>query len=298
MARAARQLTLKGVWAAAVTPNRPGTLDADYTGALELLDFLADRGVDGICLLGSTGEFLNYSFSDRQRLVYLANKRTRVPLMVGVSHSTLAGALQLADDAIAAGADALLLMPPYFFRYSQADVEEFYRQFAREAGNAVPLLLYNIPQFTSAIEAETARRLLHSGMYSGIKDSSGDWSYFEQLLQLRRDHGFALLAGNDRLAARALAEGAEGVVSGCACAIPEILVELKKAVLAGDLPRVESLDARLAEFIRWIEEFPVPLGIKTAVAIRKQKAGTPGTPLSPEAQSALKDFSDWFTRFF
>ena len=106
MGRAARQIKLSGVFAAAVTPNRSGTLDADYSGLMDLLDFLANARVDGICLLGSTGEFLNYSFADRQRLVYLGVKRSRVPLMVGVAHSTLRGALELAGEAISAAPTA------------------------------------------------------------------------------------------------------------------------------------------------------------------------------------------------
>jgi 4-hydroxy-tetrahydrodipicolinate synthase len=294
MGRAARQLKLAGVFAAAVTPNRPGSLDADYSGLLELLDFLAAGGVDGICLMGSTGEFLNFSFSDRQRLVYLGAKRSRVPLIVGVGHSTLAGALQLAEEAIAAGADGLLLMPPYFFTYGQPEIEEFYRQFVRETGDAVPIMLYNIPQFTSKIEFGTVRRLIDSGLFAGIKDSSGDWEYFEQLLALKRDRPLALFAGHDRIALRALREGADGVLSGCACAIPEILVALKRAVAAGDQARAEAVNAKLAEFVEWIEKFPTPMGIKRAVELRGQESGTLGTPMAAETAQAMDAFSAWF----
>src|SRR5579863_6247278 len=100
MARAARQLELSGVFASAITPRRPNSQDPDFSGMLDLLDFLADGGVKGICLFGATGEFLNYTFPERQRIVYLSVKRSRVPLIAGVSHSTLTGALQLADEAI------------------------------------------------------------------------------------------------------------------------------------------------------------------------------------------------------
>ncbi|HVW87591.1 MAG TPA: dihydrodipicolinate synthase family protein [Bryobacteraceae bacterium] len=294
MGRAARQIRLAGVFAAAVTPNRPGTLDADFSGLLDLLDFLADGKVDGICIAGSTGEFLNYSFSDRQRLVYLGAKRSRVPLIVGVGHSTFTGAVQLAEEAIAGGADALLLMPPYFFRYGQPEIEQFYREFARETGDAVPIMIYNIPQFTSKIEPETARRLLRSGLFAGIKDSSGDWDYFEQLLAFREEHPFALFAGNDRIALRALRAGADGVLSGCACAIPELLVDLHGAAAAGDQAKADALNALLNEFIEWIERFPTPMGIKRAVELRGLKSGQPATPLAPETAALMKDFSDWF----
>ncbi|HVW11688.1 MAG TPA: dihydrodipicolinate synthase family protein, partial [Bryobacteraceae bacterium] len=129
MAKIAREIRLSGVFPAAITPHHPKTHEADYAGALELVDFLTNAGVDGICIFGSTGEFINYSFAERHRLLSLAVKRSRVPVIAGVSHSTISGALQLADDAIHAGADALMLMPPYFFRYAQSEVEEFYRIF-------------------------------------------------------------------------------------------------------------------------------------------------------------------------
>jgi 4-hydroxy-tetrahydrodipicolinate synthase len=290
MGRAPRQLKLSGVFAAAITPNRPGSLDLDYSGLLDLLDFLAQGGVDGVCLSGSTGEFLNYSFPERQRMVYLGAKRSRVPLIAGVGHSTLAGSLQIAYEAIAAGADGLLLMPPYFFRYGQPEIEHFYRQFARETGDAVPLMLYNIPQFTSGIECGTVRRLLDTGLFAGIKDSSGDWGYFEQLLALKRERPFALFAGHDRIALRALHAGADGVLSGCACAVPELLVALYRE-------RSPEINARLNEFIDWIEKFPTPVGIKRAVELRGQKAGGFSTPLAPETAQLLEAFSHWFSRW-
>jgi dihydrodipicolinate synthase/N-acetylneuraminate lyase len=294
MARAARQIRLSGIFPAAITPHHPKTREADYSGALELVDFLATRGVDGICLFGSTGEFINYSFAERHRLLSLAVKRSRVPIIAGVSHSTLSGALQLADDAISAGADAIMLMPPYFYRYGQGEVEQFFRQFARETSDAVPILLYNIPDFTSGIEIETARRLFETGRFAGIKDSSGDWPFFEQLLALKRELPFALFGGPELLVGRALHAGADGVISGCACAVPELIVALARAVAAGDNALADSLDARLIEFATRAGEFPWPIAVRRAVELRGQKSGPFAVPLSPASQQALEEFSTWF----
>jgi 4-hydroxy-tetrahydrodipicolinate synthase len=294
MARAPRQIRLAGVFAAITTPRRKGTLEADFSAALDLLDFTADAGVAGVGMLGSTGEFLNFNFTDRQRLVYLGVKRSRVPVIAGVSHSSLDGAVQLGDEAISSGADALLVMPPYFFRYEQPEIEAFLLEFARETAGAVPILLYNIPQFTSPIEIETVERLVATGLFAGIKDSSGDWDYFERLLTLRREGHFAVLAGNDRIAARALAAGADGVISGCASAIPEVLVALAKAIAAGDERRAGEINRRLHEFIERIEHFPAPVGIRRAVELRGKKSGPPLTPLSPAREIELEEFSAWF----
>lgn len=261
---------------------------------LDLVDFLAAGGVHGVCLLGTTGEFLDYSFTERQRLIYLAVKRSRVPVIAGVSHSTLAGAIQIANEAVSAGAEGLLLAPPYYFRYRQREIDEFYMQFARETGDTVPMLLYNIPQLTSKIEIETVRKLIDTGRFAGIKDSSGDWLYFEQLIALKEGRPFALLCGDEALSSRALAAGADGVISGCACAAPELLVALGRAVAARQNESVNRLNACLLEFVEWTRRFPFPVGIKRAVELRGQKSGPPLTPLAPETCHELEAFSAWF----
>src|SRR5579863_2212638 len=297
MARAPRHLELAGVFASAITPRRADSQDPDFSGMLDLLDFLAAGGVNGVCLLDATGEFLNCTFPERQRLVYLGVKRSRVPLIAGVSHSTLAGAIQLADEAVASGADALILMPPYFFRYSQREIEEFYLQFARETGDAVPILIHNFPQATSKLELELMCKLIDSGRFAGIKDSGGDWPFFEQLLDLRRTRPFALFTGHDRTAARALSAGASGAISGSACAVPELLAGLAQAISSHDRPRTEALNSRLLEFVEWAERFPFPTAIKRAVELRGQKSAEPLTPLAPETRQALAEFSTWFAEW-
>jgi dihydrodipicolinate synthase/N-acetylneuraminate lyase len=290
---------LGGVFAAAVTPHRLEGHETDIAGMLELVDFLAKSGVQGTVVLGSTGEFLHIKPSERERLVQFAVKRSRVPIIAGVSHSTLDGTLELASEAITSGVAALLLMPPHFFRYDRSDVTEFYRRFAREIGrHDVPMLLYNIPQFTSPIPFETVRELLDSGRYAGIKDSSGDWEYFQQLAELRAKQPFTLFVGNDNIFVHARRAGADGVVSGCACAIPELLVKLDAAITSGDAERTEMLSGLLNEFIAWTDRFPTPVAIKVATAARGLKIGPLAVPLGPEKCQALEEFQQWFKAWF
>jgi len=282
-----------GVNVAAITPRREGP-EADLATLFDLIDFLCAAGVDGICLMGSTGEFLHFGLEERMRLVGLAIKRSRVPVLVGVGHSTFDGAVALARDALDAGAAALLVMPPYFFRYGQSDIREFYLGFARELNGGAPLILYNIPQFSSEIEAGTAIELLATGRFAGIKDSSGRWDDFVQLKAAREKHHFYLLVGNDAIYARAREAGADGVISGCACAVPELLVAMDRAIRQGNAGAAARLDARLQEFIEWIQRFPAPVGVREAVALRGIKTGPHAVPLGEEAQARLPEFREWF----
>jgi dihydrodipicolinate synthase/N-acetylneuraminate lyase len=99
--------------------------------------------------------------------------------------------------------------------------------------------------------------------------------------------------GNDRLAAHALRSGADGVVSGCAAAIPEILTGLERAIAASDDIRAQEIDARLHEFLEWIERFPAPMGIRRAVEVRGKSSGPAMNPLSPSRAAEMEEFANW-----
>ncbi len=277
-----------------ITPRRRDGNGADLSAALELVDFVGRAGVDGIALAGSTGEFVHFDIEDRLHVARFAIKRSRVPVTVNVSHSSLEGALRLARESVSCGAAALLLMPPYFFHYSQEDIEEFYLRFARELGPSVPLLLYNIPAFTSEIRFETAMQLLSTGLFAGIKDSSGRMDEFRRMQALKGQTPFTLLIGNDRILREARCEGADGGVSGVASALPELLVGMECAIRTGALPRLDRIEARLREFISWSERFSFPMAIREAVALRGLSVGPPAVPPGPAAQGLLGEFREWF----
>src|SRR4051812_12262863 len=118
-----------GIYAAAVTPRRLGCQDINLGTMWELIDFLTERKVSGIVLMGATGEFVHYSNSERMRMMGLAPKRSRVPVMINVSHSTLDGAVELAQASAASGAAGVLLMAPYFYRYNDDAIRSFILRF-------------------------------------------------------------------------------------------------------------------------------------------------------------------------
>ena len=284
---------LEGVNTPLVTPCGPGP--RPDLGALKaLIDFVVAGGVRAICIGGTTGEFIHYSLHDRQQMLTCAAAHSRVPVIAGIAHSSLDGALDLARIAAEAGAIALLVMPPYFFRYEQEEVREFYLRFADARPPALPILLYNIPAFTNEISFETARDLLSSGRFAGIKDSSGSMDSFGRLRALRNHHPFTLLVGDDKMFTEARTQGADGVISGVAGVIPELMISIDRAVLAGASGRAQLLDRRLREFIAWLDRFPAPVGIKLALAERGLPTGPEAVPLRPGRRRMAQQFCDWF----
>jgi len=285
---------IEGVNVVMVGPRRPSGHEVDLAATLELIDFHNSTGVKGIAVLGTTAEFVHLDFEERTRLIPLAVKRSRIPVIAGVTHSTLDGSILLGQSAAAAGAAALLVMPPYFFRYQQEEIREFYLRFADAIDGAAPIFLYNIPFFTNEIACDTAIDLMSTGRFAGIKDSSGRWEYYTRLRDLRASKPFTLLIGNDAIFTRARTDGANGVISGVACGVPELMVGLDRAISAKNTAKVAQLEARLQEYIKWLNEFPTPLGVKETTAMRGLKVGPNAVALGPARQRKLEEFREWF----
>lgn len=282
---------IAGVYAAALTPRRLGAPDINLGAMWELIDFLGERKVDGLVLFGTTGEFIHYGNAERMRVMGLAPKRSRVPVLVNVSHSTLDGAVELAQAAAASGSAGVLLMPPYFYRYSQDTIREFYVQFADQAGLNIPTLLYNIPQFGNRVETATFLALAGEGVVQGLKDSSGDLDSISAALAGGGSaRSYAVFSGDDRLILEADRAGADGCVSGVASALPELLTALRRST-GGE---GSALHARLCEFLSWSERLPFPVCIREAAAARGLKLGPHASPLSAEQRQLVQAFGGWF----
>ncbi len=250
-------------------------------------------GVDGLVLFGSTGEFVHFDVAERMRVLALAIRRSRVPVLVNVSHSTLAGAIDVAENAISAGAAGILVMPPYFYRYSDAQLAAFYRQFVAAVGAKTRIYLYNLPPFTTPISAHLAAELLGSGTFAGIKDSSGDWQLFEALRDLSTRTPFALLVGSESIYLECRLAGADGIVSGVAAAIPELLVAIERAVRSNNNDQAHRFNARLQEFVVWVNRFPASIAIKQAAFARGWKLNHFPFSFDEDTQADLAGFHHW-----
>ncbi len=282
-----------GVYVALATPRQSDSTEADAAGLLDYMDTVMRAGINGVVLFGSTGEFVHFDAAERMRVLSLAMRRSRVPVLVNVSHSTLAGVLELAQDAMGAGAAGLLLMPPYFYRYSDEQVFAFYQEFARAMRGKTSTYLYNLPFFTNPIGPDLANRLLLSGAFAGIKDSSGEAKMFNALRELRLRMPFSLLVGSESLYVEARLAGADGIVSGVAAALPELVVAIERALLANDVDRARKLNVRLSEFVEWVNRFPATVAIKQAAVARGWKLNHFAFPLGEQTTADLATFHHW-----
>ncbi len=277
---------VQGVYAAALTP-RGKNGEIDFGSAFELIDFLCKGGVSGIALCASAGEFAALRPEERSRLVYLSLKRSRLPVLAGVGSATLDSSIALAREARDAGAAGLLLPPPFFFPYDQNDLEEFYSQFARQLGGGIPIYLSHLPPTGARLETRTALDLLSSGKFAGIESADG-------LLEASAGQPWRVLASDDATWARTRCSGAPAGISVAACAVPELMSALDRALASNDQVRAAELDGRLADFLRWAEQFPATVAVRAAAAVRGISSGPAAVPLSPEKQRKLQQFLAWF----
>ena len=286
---------IEGIFAAAIAPRRSSGHEIDLALLFEMIDFLCAKKVGGIALFGATGEYIHFGLEERIRVAQLVAKRSRVPLIVNASHSNLDGAVLLADEAASAGAAGVLLMPPHFFRYSQLEVREYYLEFAKTIQADIPIYLYNVPFFTSEIAPETACQLLGTGQFAGIKESSGREDYFAALMRQKEMTPFIrVIVGNDSLFTHGLLNGADGVISGVCCGLPELMLALNRAIVESNATKRDQLQALLVEYIGWLDRFPVPIGVRETVAMRGLEVGRQAIPFSPASAKTMDEFREWF----
>jgi dihydrodipicolinate synthase/N-acetylneuraminate lyase len=276
---------LQGVHADAITP-RGKHGEVDFGAGFELIDHLSKGGVNGILLFGPAGEYPAFAPDERARLVYLACKRSRVPVLAGVGSATLDASIDLAREAQNAGVAALVLPPPHFYRYDQDDLRAYFLQFAGELGADPPILIYR----TTALDLESVVALWETGRFGGVVDAAGDPDAVERLAAA----GVAVMPADDSVAAR---PGRCAIVSAAACVVPELMSALYHAVRAGDEGRVRALDRSLQEFLRWRLRFPEPAAARLAAGLRGLKTGSLAVPLCPEKQRELDSFRDWFQQW-
>jgi 4-hydroxy-tetrahydrodipicolinate synthase len=287
---------LSGVLPALVSPlHRDGS--ADESGIKRLVDHVIAGGVHGLLALGSTGE--GASLGERIRWQVLTSVieagAGRVPVICGVAQPHLDAARGEVSAASRLGADAALVAPPFYYPTDQATVRAFYRRLA--ADSKIPLLLYNIPQFTKVVaEPTTVAELATEGTIAGIKDSSRDFEYFENVrLATRSLEHFRMFTGSDTMLLASLAMGGAGTICGAANVAPSWVVRIYDNFRRGDWNSARTDQEALIELVTALRAGVFPASIKASLQLQGICEPWPAPPtaaLDDAATARLRESLD------
>jgi 4-hydroxy-tetrahydrodipicolinate synthase len=271
----------EGVHAALLTAFDPaGALQPERTAAL--VDDLVGRGVHGVVVNGSTGEFAALTADERRANVetVVAAAGGRVPVTVGVGAITTREAAAHAVHARAAGAVAGLLVAPWYEAIDEREVEAYVRGVARESG--LPLMIYNNPAATGwSMRPELIARLVEVDEVRYLKDTTGDAGRISRVRELCGDR-IEILNGQDTLALVGFLAGARATVWGAVNAIPDACVRLWELTVASlDIVAARALWEALYPVNRFFEENGYAQAVKTATRLRGVDVGPPRHPLLP-----------------
>ena len=254
----------KGSIPALVTPMRDdGAIDFEAWD--RLLDFHVAEGSDAVVVGGTTGESPALEQSELEELIRRARQRLagRIPLIAGSGTAGTAKSIVLSKAAEAAGADALLVVTPYYNRPTPEGLFQHFTAIADAVG--IPLVLYNVPGRTACdMLPETIARLSRHPRVVAVKEATGDVERGLEVLRLSQP-GFVLLSGDDATAAALMRAGAHGVISVTANVAARAMHDLCVAALRGAHDEAAAIDARLAPLHRSLFVEPNPIPVKWAV---------------------------------
>jgi len=252
------EIAFKGVFTALVTPFLGGALDESAFAALVERQIAA--GVHGLVPVGTTGESATLSHAEHRRVVSLTVEiaAARVPVIAGAGSNSTEEAIALARHAKAAGADAALVVTPYYNRPSQEGLFLHYSAIA--AAVDLPIVIYNVPSRTSVdIANDTLARLSKVPNIVGIKDATGDMGR-ASLQRLVCGEAWTMLSGDDPSALGYMAHGGHGCISVTANVAPGPCAKFHDACLAGDWTAALALQDRLIRLHKalFLDASPAP----------------------------------------
>ncbi|MFB6174125.1 MAG: dihydrodipicolinate synthase family protein [Halobacteriales archaeon] len=271
-------MDLQGVIPPVVTPltGRPGEVDRE--ALREFARWLVASGADGLFPCGTSGEFASLSRAERRAVIDTVAAAVDVPVLAGCGATSVGDALGLMEDAAEAGADAAVVVTPYYFSGTQAGLREFYEALLAEA--PLPVVLYNIPGLAGArLEAATVGALAEREGAIALKDSTGDLAHLQRVLEAT-PAGFDVLQGATADALSALDLGVDGLVPGEGNALPGAFAEIVAAHGAGERDRAAAVfRERVMPVTGTITDMPTLPAIKHLVGLAGHDAGPPRPPL-------------------
>jgi len=270
---------LKGAITAIVTPFKNGQFDeAAYR---ELIELQVKGGIHGIVPCGTTGESATLSHAEHKRVVETCvdQVKKRVVVIAGTGSNNTAESLELTQHAEKAGADAALMITPYYNKPTQEGLYQHYKTVA--SNTRIPIVVYNVPSRTSVnLLPETVARLAQMPTIVGIKEATGDLKQCSKVLKLCGDQ-FTVLSGDDFTVLPLLAVGGQGVISVVSNVAPADMAGMCNAFFQGDLAKARALHFKMWPLMEamFFETNPTPA--KTALKMMGKITGEVRQPLCP-----------------
>jgi len=282
---------IEGVYSALLTPRLAGD-SIDGTAVAKLIGFQIGRGIRSYAINGATGEFCLTTPRQLKDVFAAVLHATGgdATILCGVGGAGVVQVLELAKIAEDNGAAALLVPSPYFFPYQQDDLRVFFETVATRVN--LPIMLYNLPQFTSGLQATTACQLIRDvPNIIGIKDSSGS---LDILRTLTDEHIFCCrVVGNDSALAQAIREGVcDGVISGIACIVPDLIQTIFDRS-SSDSQSFSLAQGLLTQLIEQLDAFPTPWGLRWGLEALGVTHAWSAQPVSTRRAEQSRRFMHW-----
>ncbi len=254
---------LQGSLVAVITPMKSGIqpdTPLDWNTLAHLVEFHIEQGTAGIIAVGTTGESATLTLPEHCEVVrqVVAMVDKRIPVIAGTGANSTLEALELTQCASDAGADACLLVTPYYNKPTQEGLYQHFKMIAERV--AIPQILYNVPGRTACdMLPETIIRLSKLDNIIGIKEATGDLARLQPLLAGCRP-GFLLLSGDDETACEFMLAGGHGVISVTANVAPAAMQQMCMHAVAGEREQAKQMDAGLSGLHQqlFIEANPIP----------------------------------------
>jgi len=281
-----KQPIFTGSGVAIITPFNHERLDLKTLG--NLLDFQLENGTDAIIICGTTGEASTMTYKERMQAISFCAEHIngKVPVIAGSGSNSTEVALALSKDAVSAGADALLVVTPYYNKASQTGLIRHFSLIADAASK--PVILYNVPSRTGVnISPETYAELSKHPNINGTKEASGNLSNIQKTRNLCGED-FFIWSGNDEETAAICLLGGMGVISVVANILPAEMHALVRLCLENDYEAAGKLQLYLMDFCDAMFCDVNPIPVKTAMNLLGIGAGDLRLPLSPASETKKK----------
>lgn len=285
----AAKTSFRGSFTALVTPFKNGSLDEK--AFRDIVEWQIAEGTNGLVPVGTTGESPTLSHDEHKQVVEwcIDQANGRVPVIAGAGSNSTAEAIELSKHAESAGADAVLIVTPYYNKPTQEGLYHHYRAINDAIG--IPIIIYNIPGRSIVdMSVETMARLYELRNIAGVKDATANMT---RVTQQRAAMGpdFNQLSGEDITALGFMAHGGQGCISVTSNVAPRLCAEFQAACLKGDFAAALKLQDKLAPLHvnLFVETSPAP--IKYAMSLVGKCANTvrlPMVPASEKAQTAVR----------